>query len=122
MVSMTQKDILPAALRYGRELAETVIAKRAALPGVSCAATEEALLVQVNTLTDRLAECLTALRESLAEADRPHWDALGRAEHYRDRVIPAMAALRAAADGLEVLVAKDLWPLPSYGDILFSVR
>ncbi len=122
MVSMTQKDILPAALRYGRELAETVIAKRAALPGVSCAAAEEALLVQVNTLTDRLAECLTALRESLAEADRPHWDALGRAEHYRDRVIPAMAALRAAADGLEMLVAKDLWPLPSYGDILFSVR
>ncbi len=122
MVSMAQKDILPAALRYGRELADTVVSKRAALPGVPCAATEEQLLMQVNTLTDRLAGSLTALRESLSRADSPDWDPLGRAEHYRDEVIPAMNALRAAADGLEVLVAKDLWPLPSYGDMLFSVR
>ncbi len=122
MVSMTQKDILPAALRYGRELAETVIAKRTALPGISCAATEEALLLQINTLTDRLAERLTALSACLDEADRPDWNALGRAEYYRDAVIPAMDALRETADNLEVLVAKDLWPLPSYGDILFSVR
>ena len=122
MVSMTQKDIVPAALRYGRELAETLIAKRAALPGVTCAATEERLLMRVNALTDRLAECLDALRNSLQKAESAAWDACGRAEYYRDAVIPAMDALRDAADGLEVLVAKDLWPLPSYGDILFSVR
>ena len=122
MVSMTQKDIVPAALRYGRELADTILAKRAALPGVACATAEERLLLQVNDLTDRLAGCLDALRNCLEEADRPDWDACGRAAYYRDAVIPAMEALRGAADGLEVLVAKDLWPLPSYGDILFSVR
>ena len=122
MVSMTQKDILPAALRYGRELADTIVAKRAALPGIACATTEEDLLVRVNGLTDHLAACLETLRDCLEVADRPDWDALGRAEYYRDAVIPAMNALRDTADGLEVLVAKDLWPLPSYGDILFSVR
>ncbi len=122
MVSMTQKDILPAALRYGRELADTLLAKRAALPGVSCAATEETLLTRVNDLTEALSGRLGALRTCLDEADRPDWNALGRAEYYRDAVVPAMAALREAADALEVLVAKDLWPIPSYGDILFSVR
>ena len=122
MVSMAQKDILPAALRYGRELADTIIAKRTALPGVSCAATEEALLGEVNALTDSLSYCLSALRVALDEADRTAFTAQERADYYRDTVIPAMEALRESADGLEVLVAKDLWPLPSYGDMLFSVR
>ena len=122
MVSMAQKDILPAALRYGRELADTIIAKRAALPGVPCAATEEALLYEVNALTDSLAQRLNGLRIALDETDNTAFTAQGRADFYRDTVIPAMEALREAADGLEVLVAKDLWPLPSYGDILFSVR
>ena len=122
MVSMTRKDILPAALRYGRELADTIIAKRAALPRLRCAVTEERLLMQVNELTDRLAAQLDTLVATLDRAGCPDYDALSRAEHYRDAVIPAMTALRDTADGLEVLVAKDLWPLPSYGDILFSVR
>ena len=122
MVSMAQKDILPAALRYGRELAETIIAKRAALPGVPCAGTEEALLCQVNALTDSLSARLNALRTALTEAESSALASQTRANYYRDVVIPAMEALRADADGLEVLVAKDLWPLPSYGDMLFSVR
>ena len=122
MVSMAQKDILPAALRYGRELAETIIAKRAALPGVPCAGTEEALLCQVNALTDSLSARLNALRTALTEAESSALASQTRANYYRDVVIPAMEALRADADDLEVLVAKDLWPLPSYGDMLFSVR
>ena len=122
MVSMTQKDILPAALRYGRELADTIIAKRAALPGVPCAATEEKLLCEINSLTESLAQRLDALRTALTAAESSELTAQSRADFYRDTVIPAMEALRESADGLEVLVAKDLWPLPSYGDILFSVR
>ena len=122
MVSMTQKDIIPAALRYGRELAETIVAKRSALPGLACAETEETLLKKVNALTDRLAGCLDTLRGCLDRADQPGWTAQSLAEYYRDAVVPAMEALRTMADSLEVLVAKDLWPLPSYGDMLFSVR
>ncbi len=122
MVSMTQKDILPAALRYGRELAETIVAKRMALPSVSCADTEEALLVKINMLTDALAARLESLRTCLSKAEDASWSARELAEYYRDEIIPAMEAVRESADGLEVLVAKDLWPLPSYGDMLFSVR
>ena len=43
------------------------------------------------------------------------------ARAYRDQVVPAMAALRAPADQLEMLVDKDLWPFPSYGDLIFEV-
>ncbi len=122
MVSMTQKDILPAVLRYGRELAETIVAKRTALPGISCADTEETLLVKVNALTDALSDRLDTLRACLSKAEGAGWGARELAEYYRDQIIPAMEAVRESADGLEVLVAKDLWPLPSYGDMLFSVR
>ncbi len=122
MVSMTQKDIVPAAIRYGRELAEALMAKRAALPGIPCAATEEALLTKVTALTDTLSQRLQVLREALADADGTHREPQALANFYRDTVIPAMEALRESADGLEVLVAKDQWPFPSYGDILFSVR
>ncbi len=121
MVSMTQKDIVPAALRYSKELADTLSAKRAALPELP-SVTETELLRKVSALTDELADCLTTLRQRLSVAEEPDKDPQTLANYYRDEVIPAMNALRAAADGLEVLVAKDLWPFPSYGDMLFSVR
>ncbi len=122
MVSMTQKDIIPAAIRYGKELADSLCAKRAALPGIACAAAEEALLTRVSSLTDTLAVQLQALRDTLNQADKPGQAPQELANYYRDSVIPAMEALRETADSLEVLTAKDLWPLPSYGDMLFSVR
>ena len=121
MVSMTQKDIVPAVFRYGRELAETITAKKAAIPDMDCTA-EQTLLTRINALTGELCHALQALRNCLAEAEKPHTDGQALANYYRDTVVPAMEALRAAADGLEVLVAKDRWPFPSYGDILFSVR
>ncbi len=121
MVSMTQKDILPAAIRYGKELADSINAKSWASLSAPCKA-EKQLLKKVSILTDRLAVELQTLRDTLTEADLPGYTPQALADFYRDRVIPAMAALRQTADGLEVLVAKDLWPLPSYGDMLFSVR
>ena len=121
MVSMTQKDIVPAAIRYGRELAETIVAKKAAVAGMDCTA-EETLLTRINALTGALCSSLETLREKLGAADRLTGDAQTVANFYRDEIVPAMETLRAAADGLEVLVAKDQWPFPSYGDILFSVR
>ena len=121
MVSMTQKDIVPAVIRYGRELAESLSAKRTAMPTLPCT-TETALLEKVCLLTDQLTERLAYLRQVLSVAEQPGQEPQTVANYYRDAVIPAMAALRESADGLEVLVAKDLWPFPSYGDMLFSVR
>ena len=122
MVSMAQKDILPAALRYARELAQTIAAKREALPDMPGFDVEVRLLQKINALTYSFDERLTALRAAIAEVDGATLTPQERADYYRDTIIPAMEALRESADGLEVLVAKDLWPLPSYGDMLFSVR
>ncbi len=121
MVSMTRKDLLPAAIRYGKELADALLSKRTALPDMACPVEEE-LLRRVNALTGRMAETLRQLQQRLEDADELRADGQTVAEFYRDAVIPAMEELRAAADALEVSVAKDVWPLPSYGDILFSVR
>ena len=121
MVSMTQKDIIPAVIRYGKELADSLLAKKEAGLRLACT-TEKELLTKVSSLTDRLSANLDTLRAYLAEAEKPGYAPQDLANYYRDKVIPAMAAVREDADSLEVLVAKDLWPLPSYGDILFSVR
>ncbi len=121
MVSIAHKDILPAVVRYGRELAEAIIGKKAAVPGLTCPE-EEALLTEINDRTGELCRWLTTLRERIAAVDAMDGDAQTVANYYRDQIIPAMESLRAAADFLETRVAKDLWPLPSYGDILFSVR
>ena len=122
MVSMAQKDILPAVLRYARELAQTIAAKREALPAMPGFDVEVRLLQKINALTYSFDERLTTLRTAIDEVDGATLTPQERANFYRDTIIPAMEALRESADGLEVLVAKDLWPLPSYGDILFSVR
>ena len=122
MVSMAQKDILPAALRYARELAQTIAAKREAMPDMPGFDVEVRLLQKINALTYSFDERLTALRAAIDEVDGATLTPQERANFYRDTIIPAMEALRESADGLEVLVAKDLWPLPSYGDMLFSVR
>ena len=120
MLSMTRKDIVPAAIRYGRELADAIISKKAAKRGIHCKV-EERLLVNIQRHTAALVEALDALDAHVQAVDAMS-GGQERANYYRDAIIPAMDTLRAEADSLEMLVAKDLWPLPSYGDILFSVR
>ncbi len=121
MCSMTRKDIVPAAIRYGRELADAIISKKTAIRGINCKV-EERLLSNIQTHTAALVEALDKLDAHIQTADTMTTDGQVRANYYRDSIIPAMEALRFQADALEMLVAKDLWPLPSYGDILFSVR
>jgi glutamine synthetase len=104
--------ILPAAIRYQTELAQNVGAVRAA--GVDADGSElEALTTQIVALRTGLATLRTALG-----ADAGH-EALAEAEHARDALLPAMAAVREAADHLEELVSDDLWPLPTYQEMLF---
>jgi glutamine synthetase len=104
--------ILPAAVRYQTELAQNVTALKTA--GVEADATAlEVLSRQVAALRSGLA----ALKDALG-ADVAH-EAQAEAEHARDALLPAMAAVRAAADELEELVADDLWPLPTYQEMLF---
>ena len=103
--------ILPAAMRYQTELAQNVSALKAA--GVDPDLT---LLQMVSAPIKELTEALAALKGGLSH----HADgATEEATHAKDVLLPAMDAVRAAADTLESVVADDLWPLPTYQEMLY---
>ena len=114
MMHMANRYILPAALEYQRRVAETVSATQAA--GVECVE-GKALLEELCALTcafrGRIQSLHHALDHHAAESAESH------AKHYRDKVVPAMTALREKGDELEVLIPHDIWPLPTYREMLF---
>jgi glutamine synthetase len=104
--------ILPAAIRYQTELAQNVLALRAAGLPPSMTALE--------SVTGRLAELESGLAElKWALAEHSAESVLDEAKHAQQELLPAMAAIRAAADALEAVVADDLWPLPTYQEMLY---
>ncbi|MBL0920783.1 MAG: glutamine synthetase III [Phycisphaerales bacterium] len=113
MISMARRQILPAALRHQRELGEAVAACDAA--GVESPAARNELEVFVQ-LVERLQRTIEALG---TRVDRHGSDLRRHAEQVRDEVRPAMADLREVVDELERRVADDLWPLPTYREMLF---
>ncbi|MBY6707795.1 glutamine synthetase III [Rhodococcus sp. BP-241] len=104
--------VLPAAVRYQTEVAQNLAALQAV--GVEI---DRAPLDTVSVPLAALRAGLATLKGAL-DADTGH-DALGEATHARDALLPAMAEVRAAADQLEDIVADDLWPLPTYQEMLF---
>ncbi|WP_341928053.1 glutamine synthetase III [Nocardioides psychrotolerans] len=104
--------VLPAALRYQTELAANVAALRAA--GVDA---DLSTLESVSAPIAALRAGITSLSAALAH-DHDE-DALLAATFARDEVLPAMGAIREAADTLESLIADDLWPLPTYQEMLY---
>jgi glutamine synthetase len=77
------------------------------------------LAVESDDLIKELVSAIRALESANLEENQPHDDVLKHAEYVRDEVVPAMGAVREAADRLEKVVADDLWPLPKYSEILF---
>jgi glutamine synthetase len=112
-VMIAKGQILPAALRYQKEVAESVAAAKAA--GIANPPGGETLSTLVAAIGD-LTKGITALEKASAHHDG---DAYGHAKHMREHVFPALGTLRTAADKLETLVADDLWPLPTYREMLF---
>ncbi len=111
-VELAKTKILPAALRYQAELAAGAASMKAI--GVDYDAT---LLTSITSTIGAMTAAIAALEESL-EHDGAH-DSLAEATYYRDALVPGMLAVRAAADQLESLVADDLWPLPTYQEMLY---
>jgi glutamine synthetase len=104
--------ILPAAVRYQTELAQNVAALKAAGVEASTAALE-AVSAPIADLEAGLAKLTAALSDHSADS------ALDEAKHAQEALLPAMDAVRSAADTLEALVADDLWPLPTYQEMLY---
>jgi glutamine synthetase len=114
MVLMGSRYILPAAYRYQGELAQTVAAVKAA--GAAAKETRRALDT-VTKLTDTFKTQVDHLQELLEH--EANGNAEKHAKYFRDKVVPAMSALRETGDALECVVPHDVWPLPTYREMLF---
>ncbi len=120
MADMVKKSIYPAVLAYMTSVAESIRVKEALSVDVPHES-ETALLARLSGLADRLMETCRALEAALSNAERSE-DIRVEAEYYRDHVFPAMQEMRAVADELETVTSKDLWPFPTYTDLLYSVN
>jgi glutamine synthetase len=109
------RQILPAALRYQAEVAGSIGALKSA--GAEAPASQKALLSELSKTIDDLQTSAAKLNSAVEH--HAEGDTLSHARHSRDAIIPAMTAVRAAGDKLETIVADDLWPLPTYQEMLF---
>lgn len=117
MIDMASKQFLPAFIAYTKTLAETVIAVREA--GADADVQSE-ILIEVSALLKETRDALRHLEKVTEEAaTKP--EGPEQAWYYYTDVVPAMDALRAPVDKMEMIVDKELWPMPSYGDLMFEV-
>ena len=113
-LNMAKTMILPAALRYQKEVGESIAAAKAA--GAAQPAGLETFGTLVSTIND-FQRAINALEKAIDH--HGDGDAYGHAKHMRDHVVTGMAELRKHGDKLETLVADDIWPLPTYREMLF---
>ena len=120
MVDMARKQILPAVESYAADLAASLAAKKAVVPGLACAY-ETGLVTKLSGLTDQIALKTDELESAVLEL-KDAADVREESCAIRDTVLGKMAALRAVADEAETQTASDYWPFPTYGDLLFGVK
>ena len=119
MLDMAKKLYLPAASKYAKELAEIVSLKKAA--GGVDDSYESELLAKVSSLTASIYNKVKALDKAVIEAKNVS-ETGALALYYRNTVFQAMSELRENVDELEGCVPAEVWPVPSYADLLFSVK
>ena len=117
MIDMASKQFIPAVMKYTKQLADTVIAVKEA--GVDAEVQAEAL-TEVSVLLKETKEALATLKKVTEEAAEKEEGEV-QATYYHSEVVPAMEALRVPVDKLEMIVDKEAWPMPSYGDLIFEV-
>ena len=117
MIDMASKHIIPAVVKYTKFLAETVIAVREAGADSSV---QSDTLTEVSTYLKETKAALKVLIEAQAKA-KAMKAGKEQAFEYRRSVTTAMEALRRPVDKLEMIVDKEMWPMPSYGDLIFEV-
>ena len=117
MIDMASKQFLPAFIKYTKTLADTVNAVKAA--GVDASVQTETLK-EVSALMAETKAALDNLVKVTGEAAAKEEGEV-QATYYHTEVVPAMDALRAPVDKLEMIVDKEAWPMPSYGDLIFEV-
>ena len=120
MVEMAKRQILPAVIKFATNIAASINTIKAT--GVEADLTAQTeLLKEVSALTASLKKNIAVLEESTAKAANAHGDTYEQASLFRFDVFDKMAALRQVVDTLETLVDQEIWPMPTYGDLLFNV-
>ena len=119
MLEMTVRDIIPAVSDYLGVLGDRINA-RAAISKNAVSGAEKAIY-------DKLSELLDATYEAYLALERVEKTAITKSDdeessfYYKNNVIPKMNALRKLVDTMETLCAREYWPMPTYGDILFRI-
>ena len=119
MTHMAGKHYVPAAITYTTRLAESITAVTAACPQADLTVQRE-LLEKVSLRLTAATKALNSLTELVEQVDAME-DVKEMALAYHDQIVPAMAALRKPVDEMELLVDKSIWPVPTYGDLMFEV-
>ena len=119
MIDMVKKMYLPTASRYAKELADAIVSKDS-IGGSVDQSFEMDLVKKVSALTGSIYAKLKTLESAVASA--PAGEAGEISTYYRNVVFTAMCELRANVDELEGYVPGDEWPVPSYGELLYSVK
>jgi glutamine synthetase len=114
-MQIAKRMILPASLRYQAQIADAITSLKNT--GATVPKSQAAHLNELVRAIDDLQGSIDRLGEAIDE--HPEGDSLSHAKHARDVIIPAMNAVRSAGDQLELFVAEDLWPLPTYQEMLF---
>lgn len=120
MIDMASKNIIPACFKYEKELSDLINAKSTTVLGISSKAEEKRLKV-IAMLTDKLYDSTEKLAKDLANQDK-HYGVYETAKFYRDVILADMETVRSYADALEPIISKDIWPFPTYSDLLYSVK
>ncbi len=120
MLEMARQDIIPAVCEYIKLLSDETAAKKLVCASVNCSMEENL----ISALSDKLSALFENLEELDKEVRTAHnmSSAQKAAEYYHDTVLARMEKVRGIADYMEVYTAKEYWPFPTYGDLLFSIQ
>ena len=117
MIDITSKQIIPAVIKYTKSLADTVNSVTAA--GAEASVQSELLAETSGLLSDTKVALQKLIDLDKKSEEVPEGTEL--AHYFHEEIVPAMAELRAPVDALEMIVDKEMWPMPSYGDLMFEV-
>jgi len=119
MVDMARKQIIPAVARFTADTAEDITKKRTAVPELPCTC-ETRIVTELSALIDTMDTATTTLEEKVT-ALKTKTDILDASAFVKDEMIPAMDALRSAADTAESMTSEEYWCFPAYDKLLFGV-
>lgn len=119
MLDMAGKQIIPAVIRYSGDLARSLNEVRTACPEADMSVQTE-LVLEVSSLLAAMKNAMEEIRKDLEKAGTMS-NMKERAHFCYDEMVLAMNRLREPADRLEMIVDKEYWPFPGYGDMIFEV-